>query len=67
VPGLTVPEAILERMRRTGTAEAAAAEGVAIAREVATALVPMVQGLQIATPTGRLPLALDVLDGLDLP
>jgi methionine synthase / methylenetetrahydrofolate reductase(NADPH) len=67
VPGLTVPEHILERMRRTDTAEAAAAEGVAIAREVATALAPMVQGLQISTPGGHLPLALQVLDGVEIP
>jgi homocysteine S-methyltransferase len=68
VPGLTVPDAVLERMRLSGTsAERAAAEGVAIARELATALAPMVQGLQISTPAGRLPLALGVLDGVSLP
>lgn len=64
VPGLTVPDAVLDRMRRTDTAEAAAAEGMAIAREVATELAPMVQGLQISTPAGRLSLALGVLEGV---
>ena len=32
VPGVRVPDAVLERMRRAGSPEAAAAEGVAIAR-----------------------------------
>jgi len=35
VPGVHVPDALLERMRRADSAEAASAEGVAIAREVA--------------------------------
>jgi hypothetical protein len=34
VPGVTVPEPVVERMRQAPSAEAAAAEGVAIAREV---------------------------------
>ena len=34
VPGVTVPDALVERMRRTTSAEAAAAEGVAVAREL---------------------------------
>ena len=35
VPGVRVPEALLERMRRADGPEAAAAEGIAIAREIA--------------------------------
>ena len=38
VPGVRVPEAVMERMRRADGSAAAAAEGVAIAREIAAAL-----------------------------
>jgi homocysteine S-methyltransferase len=62
VPGVTVPEAIVERMRRTTSADAAAAEGVAVARELAEAIKGMAAGVQISTPSGRLDAAFDVLD-----
>ena len=62
VPGVTVPEAIVERMRRTSNAQAAVAEGVKVAREIAAAVKGMCAGVQISTPSGRLDAALDVLD-----
>jgi len=62
VPGVTVPDALVERMRKTSSAEAAVAEGVAIAREIVTAVKGMAAGVQISTPSGRLDAALDVLD-----
>jgi methionine synthase / methylenetetrahydrofolate reductase(NADPH) len=62
VPGVTVPDAIVERMRRTTSADAAAAEGVLVAREIAAAVKGMAAGVQISTPSGRLDAALDVLD-----
>jgi methionine synthase I (cobalamin-dependent)/5,10-methylenetetrahydrofolate reductase len=62
VPGVTVPDALVERMRRTTTPAAAAAEGVVVAREIATAVKGMAAGVQISTPSGRLDAALDVLD-----
>jgi len=62
VPGVTVPESMVERMRKTSSAEEAIAEGVAIAREIVTAVKEMAAGVQIATPSGRLDAALDVLD-----
>jgi len=62
VPGVTVPDAIVERMRTTTSAEAAAAEGVRVAREIVTAIKGMAAGVQISTPSGRLDAALDVLD-----
>ena len=62
VPGVTVPDALVERMRKTSSAEAAVAEGVAIARELVTAVKGMAAGVQISTPSGRLDAALDVLD-----
>ncbi|HVC21787.1 MAG TPA: bifunctional homocysteine S-methyltransferase/methylenetetrahydrofolate reductase [Vicinamibacterales bacterium] len=61
VPEVQVPDALVARMRRAADP---AAEGVAIAREIALALKPMVQGLQLSTAAGRIAPALDVLDGL---
>ena len=62
VPGVTVPDALVERMRRTSSAEAACAEGVLVARELVEAIKGMAAGVQISTPSGRLDAALDVLD-----
>lgn len=62
VPGVRVPEPLLERMRQADGAEAAAAEGVAIAREIARAITPMVQGLQVYSPNGNITCALEVLE-----
>ena len=64
VPGVRVPEPVLERMRRTGTPEAAAAEGAAIAREVGCALKRIVQGVHVAAPSGRIEAAIEVLEGI---
>jgi homocysteine S-methyltransferase len=64
VPGVTVPPALVERMKRTDTEDAAVREGVQIAQELGRALTPLVQGLHISAPSGRLALALDTLDGI---
>src|SRR5476649_311622 len=64
VPGVHVPDALLDRIRRADGAEAAAHEGVAIAREIAAELRGIVQGLQVSTQSGDIEAALAVLDGL---
>src|SRR5262245_56378292 len=64
VPGVTVPETLLQRMQRTNGDQAASDEGVRIAQELGGTLQPMVQGLHISAPSGRLDLALRTLDGL---
>jgi homocysteine S-methyltransferase len=56
VPGVFVPEGILQRMRQAEAAGSAAAEGIAIAREVAGALRGLVQGLQISASAAADPL-----------
>ena len=61
VPGVRVPDAVLDRMRRVASPAAAAAEGVAIAREVGCALKGVVQGTHVAAPSGRVEAALEVL------
>ena len=64
VPGVRVPEAIMERMRRANGDAAAAAEGIAIARETAAALKGVVHGVQVSTSSGNIEAALAVIDGL---
>jgi homocysteine S-methyltransferase len=60
VPGVDVPDWILERMRRADTKDRARIEGIAIARETLQALLPHVQGAQISAPFGRYQTALEV-------
>jgi 5,10-methylenetetrahydrofolate reductase len=63
VPGVSVPPAVLERMRTASARgrEAGLAEGVDIAREMLEAVRSRVQGVQVAAPLGRVPVALEVL------
>jgi homocysteine S-methyltransferase len=61
VPGVRVPDALLDRMRR---ADAPAQEGIAIAREIGVELRSTVQGVQISTQSGDIDASLAVLDGL---
>ncbi len=62
VPGVQVPPKVIERMRAAQArgAEAAAAEGLAIAREVLAAIRPLVQGVQIVAPFGEIGPALEL-------
>ena len=64
VPGVRVPEPLLDRMRRADGLERAAQEGIAIAREIAAELRGGVQGVQVSTQSGNIEAALAVLDGL---
>jgi homocysteine S-methyltransferase len=61
VPGVYVPPAVLERMRRCASAEAQRAEGLAIARELVAAIRGSVAGLQISAPMGNVDFALELL------
>ncbi len=62
VPGVSIPDTILHRMRRASekSREHAIAEGVAIAREMLERAKPRVQGVQVSAPFGRVNLALEV-------
>ena len=64
VPGVRVPDGLIDRMRRADGADAAGQEGIAIARSIALELRDMVQGVQVSTPGGDADAALAVLDGL---
>src|SRR6266498_2221473 len=62
VPGVSVPDEVLQRMRKAQEKgkEAALAEGVAIARDMFTKVKQMVQGVQVSAPFGRVEVALQV-------
>jgi homocysteine S-methyltransferase len=61
---VSVPDGILSRMATAASAEAARAEGVAVAREMLVAVRGEVQGAQISAPLGRYSSAADVLEAL---
>jgi len=63
VPGMLVPEAIRERMRKAGSGPLARKEGVAIAREMLGDVRSRVAGAYIMPPLERYELALEVIDG----
>src|SRR5690606_33239975 len=65
VPGVVVPDAIVERMRRASERgrEAALEEGIRIARQMLAEARPRIQGVQVSAPFGRVPLALQVILG----
>jgi hypothetical protein len=64
VPGITVPDALLGRLRATADEAAAAGEGVRIAQEIGAQLWPMAQGVHISSPAGKTTAAIAVLEGL---
>jgi len=66
VPGVSVPEEVMERMRIASekSKEHALREGVAIARETLERVRGQVAGVQVSAPMGRVDLALQVFDGL---
>jgi homocysteine S-methyltransferase len=62
VPGVTVPDVVLRRMREANarSKEHAVAEGIAIAREMLDQVRGEVQGVQVSAPFGKVELALEV-------
>ena len=61
---VSIPDEIFTRLAKVTTADAARAEGVAIARDMLAAVRHMVQGAQISAPFGRYSSAVDVLEAL---
>jgi methionine synthase I (cobalamin-dependent)/5,10-methylenetetrahydrofolate reductase len=60
-----VPEPYMERMRSADSAEAARAEGVAIAKEMVQRVRPLVAGVQLSAPFGRYQTAIDVAQAIE--
>jgi homocysteine S-methyltransferase len=65
VPGASVPEKLLSRMRKADTIEAQREEGIAIAREALERVRPMVDGVQVSVPFGRVESVLKVIEVLN--
>jgi methionine synthase I (cobalamin-dependent)/5,10-methylenetetrahydrofolate reductase len=64
VPGISVPPAVMERMRTADSGERARQEGLKIAQETLVEIRSLVQGVQIAAPFGRYALAVEVAQAL---
>jgi homocysteine S-methyltransferase len=64
VPGMQVPDAVRERMRKVGGGVAGRKEGVAIAREMLAQVKDRVQGAYIMPPLEKYELALEVIQGI---
>ena len=64
IPGMGIPEAVRERMRKAGRGEAARREGIAIAVETLLALRERVAGAYIMPPLGRYDMAVRILEAL---
>ena len=61
VPGVTIPDSIMERMEKAPGKEAARDEGIAIAREIIQTIKPYVQGIQVSAPFGNVETAIKVI------
>jgi len=64
VPGISLPQAVMDRMRAVDTGERARAEGVRIAQETLLSIRGLVQGVEIAPPFGRYAMAVEVAEVL---
>jgi methionine synthase / methylenetetrahydrofolate reductase(NADPH) len=66
VPGVVVPNTILDRMRIASARgkETAAEEGILIAQEMLAQCYPHIQGVQVSAPFGRVELALRVFEAI---
>lgn len=60
VPGTFIPDEVMERMRQAGSGEMAREEGLKIAAEIVRELRPMIAGVQVSAPFGKVDLALRV-------
>ena len=63
VPGMQVPQSVRDRMKGAGSGASGRKEGVAIAREMLSAVRGRVAGAYVMPPLERYELALEVVDG----
>ncbi len=66
VPGVAVPEAILQRMRKASARgkEFGLEEGISIAQQMLASAQSSIQGVQVSAPFGKVPLALRVSEAI---
>jgi len=62
VPGVIVPDSVMERMARGTTKEEQRAEGIRIAREAVAAIRSRVAGVQVSAPFGNVKTAAAVIE-----
>jgi homocysteine S-methyltransferase len=63
VPGVTIPEPVMEIMRKASGKEEARRAGIETARELLRAVRPYIAGVQVSAPFGNVETALEVLKG----
>lgn len=63
VPGVVIPDAVMERLQRCATKEESRDTGITIAREIIDAIDSRVHGYQVSAPMGNVDTALRVLEG----
>jgi homocysteine S-methyltransferase len=63
VPGVVIPDDVMERMKKREDKEEARLEGVKICIEIIEKIRPYVKGIQISPPFGNIQTALDVIKG----
>ncbi len=63
VPGVVVPDELMERMRRCHTKQEGAETGIEIAREMCLQIGDVVAGFQVSAPFGNVNTAIKVLQG----
>ncbi len=61
VPGVVVPDEVMERMAKAETRDAQRLEGIEIARECVAAIRSVVQGIQVSAPFGNVNSAIAVI------
>lgn len=61
VPGVVVPDDIMQRMEKADTKEAQKEEGITIARESVSKIKDRVQGMQVSAPFGNVNTAIAVI------
>jgi homocysteine S-methyltransferase len=61
VPGVSVPDAVIDRMSKCDSKESALQEGTTIARELLEALKGAINGVQLSTPLGKIEYAMTIL------
>ncbi len=67
IPGCNVPDNIMRRLAvHADSKEDSLKEGIAIARETLGRMLPLVQGVQLSAPFGRVQSVIDVLEGFNL-
>lgn len=66
VPGVSIPEKIIERMRKVADSkERSLEEGIRIAQEILLEIADRINGVQVSAPFGRIDLVLQTLEVID--